>query len=88
MYLGFLVQKAWLVKRVTQVLPGSLASWEVQENQASKGLQERWDLEDPGVSLEVEGKWAQKGPPASQVNWDLVGALAFLACLGPLDFLE
>lgn len=87
-YLGFLGQKVLLVKRVTQVLRGSLASWEAQENQANKGLQERWDLEAPGGSLAVEGKQDQKGLQAFQVNWDLLAALAFLACLGPLAFLE
>lgn len=55
-YLGFLVQKVLLVKRVTQVLRGSLVSWEVQENQANKGLRERSGLEDPGAFLAVEGQ--------------------------------
>ncbi|KAK7825704.1 hypothetical protein U0070_012949 [Myodes glareolus] len=59
-----------LGRKETRVYLGFLVRKAWLAKRASKGLQERWDLEDPGVSL------------------DLVGALAFLACLGPLDFLE
>lgn len=87
-YLGFLVQKVWLAKRVTRVLRGSLVSWEVQENQANKDHQERLDLGDLGAFQAAEARWDQKALQAYQGNWDLLAALAFLACLGPLDFLE
>lgn len=53
-YLEFLVQKVLLVKRVVQVLQGSLVRWEIQANRANRGLQERWDPEDPGGFLAVE----------------------------------
>lgn len=58
-YLGcleFLVQRVLLVKRVTQVLQGSLANWGIQVNRANRGQQERWDPEDPGGFLAVEEK--------------------------------
>lgn len=55
-YLEFLVQRVLLVKRVTQVLQGSLVNWGIQANRVNRGLQERWDLEDLGGFLAVEGK--------------------------------
>lgn len=54
--LEFLVQRVLPVKRATQVLPGSLASWGIQANRANRGRQERWDPEDPEVFLAAEEK--------------------------------
>lgn len=55
-YLDFLVQRVLPVKRVTQVLQESLVNWEIRANRANKGLQEKWDPEDPGGFLAVEEK--------------------------------
>lgn len=86
--LEFLVQRVLLVKRVTQVLQGSLVNWGIQANRANRGHQERWDREDHGGFLAVEEKQDPKEPQAFQVNWVLLVALASLACPAPLDFLE
>lgn len=55
-YPEFLVQRVLLVKRVTQVLQGSLVNWGIQANRANRGRQERWDLEDLEGFLAVEEK--------------------------------
>lgn len=55
-YLGSLEQRVLLVKRVTQVLQGSLVNWGIQANRANRGLQEKWDPEDPEGFLVAEVK--------------------------------
>lgn len=86
--LEFLGQRVLLVKRVTQVLPGSLVNWGIQANRANRGHQERLDHQDPGDILAVEEKQDQKEPRAYQGNWVLLVTLATMACLAPLDFPE
>lgn len=90
-YLGsleFRVQRVLLVKRVTQALLANLGSWGIQASRASRGLQERWALEDPGVCPVTEERWDQWDPPACQANWALWGVLASPACLVHQDFQE
>lgn len=54
--LAFLGQRVLLAKRVTQVPQGSLVSWGIRANRATRGHQERWGREDPGGFLAVEEK--------------------------------
>lgn len=55
-YLEFLVQRVFLVKRVTREPQGSLDNWEIQANRVSRGLPERWDHAGPEGFRAVEEK--------------------------------